>query len=514
MRKQMMTVRIFSVRSVVVATAAVMAAGCAVQPHAFTRDQLHSIAAQDKARVSTEVPQLQGELSLSEAIARALKYNLDHRTKILEQAYAAGALEAAYYDLLPKLVASVDYSSRDNDPIRRSQDSITGSLDQSHPFISSDRSHTLTGLGLSWNMLDFGVSYFNAKQQADRVLIASERRRKTMHELVRSVEAAYWRALSAQKLHDKVSATIKDAESALTDARKVENERLKAPAESLRYQRALLENLRTLESVQQEMAVAQMELAGLVNLPAGRDYRLSEPSGNEQLPQLTAQAEQLEAVAIANNPDLREENYNARIAALETRKALVRLLPGISLDYGYQHDTDSYLINKSWTEAGVQVSANLLNAFSYHSQKKLGKAGERLAETRRMALQMAVVTQVHIAAQQFEGAREQFERADDIWRVDDRMQSLIENGESARTESKLTGIASRTSAILSLLRRYQALSNLHAAAGRVQATLGLEPQIGSLDDISLQDLTRKIEASFLDWQKVQSPTIDAKTNAG
>jgi outer membrane protein TolC len=482
--------------------------GCAVKPHALTQGELQAIATQDQRRVATEVPVLQGELTLSEAIARALKYNLDHRTKLLEQAYAAGALEASYYDLLPKLSADVDYSTRNNDPIRRSQDSITGAVDQSHPFISSDRTHTATGLGLSWSMLDFGVSYFNAKQQADRVMIASERRRKAMHELMRSVQSAYWRALSAQKLHDATRTTIAEAELALTDARKVENERLKAPAESLRYQRALLENLRTLESVQQELAVAQLELAGLVNLPPGRDYRLSEPSGDEQLPQLTAPAEQLEAVAIANNPDLREENYNARIAVLETRKALVRLLPGIGFDYGYKHDTDSYLINKGWTEASVQVSANLLNVFSYPSQKALGKAGERLAQTRRMALQMALVTQVHVAAQQFEGARERFERADEIWRVDDRMQTLVDSGASARTESKLAGIASHTSAILSLLRRYQALSNLHAAAGRMQATLGLEPQIGSLDEISLPELTRKIDATFMDWQKLQ-PQVSA-----
>jgi hypothetical protein len=93
------------------------------------------------------------------------------------------------------------------------------------------------------------------------------------------------------------------------------------------------------------------------------------------------------------------------------------------------------------------------------------------------------------------------------------MQTLMASGESARTESKLVGIASRTSAILSLLRRYQALSNLHAAAGRMQATLGLEPQIGSLDTISLPELTRKIEATFLDWQKLQTSATDQAPNA-
>src|SRR6185436_6103586 len=98
---------------------------------------------------------------------------------------------------------------------------------------------------------------------------------------------------SAQKLSDQVRQTIGQAEQALTDARNVETERLKAPVESLRYQRTLLENLRTLEGVQQELAVARLELAGLVNLPPASKFRLAEPSGDEQLPVISAPVEAL-----------------------------------------------------------------------------------------------------------------------------------------------------------------------------------------------------------------------------
>jgi outer membrane protein TolC len=477
---------------------------CTLQPQPLSESELRATAVADRMRVAAEVPPIETPLSLSEAIARALKYNLDHRTRTLEQAYAAGALKAAYYDLLPTLTASADYSARDNDPIRRSVDSVTGQPDQSHPFISSDRTHTVTQLGLSWNALDFGVSYFNARQQADRILIATERRRKTMHQLIQSVQSAYWRALSAQKLEEEVRKTILDAQSALNDARAIETERLKAPTESLRYQRALLENLRTLEGVQQELAVARLELAGLVNLPVGSNYRLDESATDEQIPRLAAPPEELEILALTNNADLREERYNARIAALEARKALVRLLPSLGFDYGYEHDTDSFLINKGWTEAGLRASSNLLNVLAYPSQKALRRSAERIADSRRVALEMALVTQVHVAAHQFAGARQQFERADAIWNVDDRMLKLAQSGQQAQTDGRLSLIANRTAAILSLLRRYQALANLHAAAGKMQTTLGLEPRTGSLDTISLADLTREVERGAREWQALQS----------
>ena len=490
--------------------ALVIASGCTIQPRPLTAAALRSAAEADRARVAAQVPPLQGDLTLAEALARALKYNLDHRTRLMEQAYAVGALDAAAHDLLPRLVASGDYSTRDNDPIRRSVDSVTGQPDQSHPFISSDRTHTVSQLTLSWNVLDFGVSYYNAHQQADRVLVASERRRKAMHELTQSVQSAYWRALSAQKLEADVRVTLREAETALTSARKVESERLKAPAESLRFQRALLENLRTLESVQQELGVARFELASLMNLPAQTPFRLADSTSAEALPELGAPLEELEIVALTGNASLREETYNARIAAVEARKGLLKLLPGLNFSYGGNRDTDSFLINRSWAAAGVQATSNLFNVFAYPSQKALGKAGVQVAEARRVALEMAVVTQVHVAAYQLAGARQQFERADSIWQVDNRMQKLAEDGQSAKTESQLVRIATHTSAILSLLRRYQALTALHSAAGKMQATLGLEPQIGDIDTITLPDLTRVLEQSAHDWQRPKAPPAAAR----
>jgi len=469
-------------------------AGCAVAPHALTADEIANVNAADRAAVDAERPALEGPLTLSGAIARALKYNLDHRTRLLEQAYAAGVLDTTAFDLLPKLTAGVTWSSRSNDPIRRSVDSVTGEPDSSHPFISSERTHTVSELGLSWNLLDFGLSYYNARIQADRVLIASEQRRKAMHELVEQVQSAYWRALSAQMLYTQTREAIAGAESALADARQVEAEKLRTPMESLRYQRALLENLRTLESVDRELSAARFELAGLVGLPAGSDFTLAETGdSSEALPALNLPIETLEAQALANNPDLHNAQYNARIAALETRAAILRLLPGLQFDYGYQRDSDKFLINEDWTQATAQVSANLLSLAALPAKKRLGKAGEALANNRRMAVQMALLTQVHVAAYDFESARHQFQRADEVWRVDDRMLALADNAQSVQRDSQLTQIATRTSAILSLLRRYQALAAMHAAAGKLQATLGIDPTIDSLDTLSLEALTQQIE---------------------
>ena len=295
------------VRSTSMAILALLAAGCSISPTPLTTDEQQQIAGADRTRALTNVPPLTGPLTLSEAIARALKYNLDHRTRMMEQALAIGQLDLSRYDMLPKLTAAAGYSWRDNERITRSQDSVTGLPSLANPYISSDRRHFTHDLGLTWNILDFGVSYQNSKQNADRVLVASERRRKAMHLLMQDVRTAYWRAASSQQLDKSLRETIASAEAALADSRRVESEQIKDPIEPLRYQRSLLENLRVLESVQLELGAARVELAALINAPAGSPIMLAEPDDNALTPHdFTMPIEQMEETAIAHNADLKE----------------------------------------------------------------------------------------------------------------------------------------------------------------------------------------------------------------
>lgn len=472
----------------------VILGGCAINPLPVGNEELASVVQRDREAARLGMVPLTAPLSLDEAIARGLKYNLDHRTRMMEQALAAGQLDVNRFDMLPRLLANAGYSYRDDENIRRATDSVTGAPSLANPYISSERGHVTSDLTFSWNVLDFGASYYGAKQQADRVLIASERRRKSMHNLIQNVRSAYWRAVAAETLQAKVTTTIEEAEAALANSQRVESERIKAPVEALRYQRALLENLRLLENVGRELASARIELAGLIGLPPGTRYTLLEPTeAQTALVPLNTPVEQLEVIALGNNADLREHFYNARIAAHETRRALLKLLPGLSFNYGYNHDSDDYLVNNSWQEASTRITFNLFNLLSAPSQMKAAEADKQLAESRRMALQMAVLTQLHLARQQYGDAVHQYQRADAIAQVDARWVELVRSREASQMDSQLDRVSVSVSAILSQLRRYDAMAKAQEAAGRVQATLGIDPNIGSVDEMTLQDLTKTIQ---------------------
>ena len=198
--------------------AAILMVGCAsLNPEALSEQEIQAKSQSDLQKRMAEVAPISGAITLEEAIARALKYNLDHRAKSLEMALASGQLEAGKYDMLPRLLANAGYFSRDSDLVRRSQDVNGNTYD--NKYISSERNHATQDLTLSWSMLDFGASYYSAKQNGDRLLIATERRRKSMHTLIQNVRTTYWRALAAQTLSQRVSVAITEAEAALKDSR-------------------------------------------------------------------------------------------------------------------------------------------------------------------------------------------------------------------------------------------------------------------------------------------------------
>lgn len=476
------------------ASAVISLSACSsLTPTALSPQDIDTTNQADRTAMRNEVEAISAPLTLEEAMARALKYNLDRRARLMEEAVAMRQLDLTRYDMLPVLAARLSAQSRNNDRISQSLDPETGDI-SSNGFISQDRSHHLGDLGVTVNLLDFGVGYYNARQQTNRVLIAAEKRRRAMHLLMQDVRTAYWRAASAQKLKDEVTSTIKVAEEALADSRKVEQERTRNPIDALRYQRQLLENLRLLESINQELMSAQVDLASLINAPLDRPIPIAESALADTAARVaTIPVEKLEEVALRNNADLMEQHYNARVAQEETRKAMLRMFPGLSFNYGFNYDSDKYLINNNWREAGLQLSFNFMNLLTGPAQTRLAEAGVKLADQRRMATQMAVLTQLHLVRLQLLNARSQFARAEEVLATDKRISELMRTREAVQASSKLERVSNDTAAILSLLRRYQALAQVQAAENRLLAQLGLEPRIGSTDELNLKDLTQQVK---------------------
>jgi outer membrane protein TolC len=479
---------------------AALLSACAVTPEPFTSQQMADQAGDDRVAMFKGGEPLTAPLTVSEAIARALKHNLDKRSKMMEEALALGQTDLDRWDLLPKITANAGYNERSEPNATRSRDLVTQSTSTSNPTYSSDRWSKTADLTMSWNILDFGLTYYTARSNSDRALIATERRRKAVHNLVQEVRFAFWRAAAHQELQGDVDRAVAEAKIALDNARTIERENLKAPAESLRYQKSLLETLRQLTAIQQELSTAPIELAALINLPPGTELKLAVPA-DMAAPAWDMPMDRMEDQAFLNNADLREQGYLGRIAVDDTRKAILRMLPGVTFSAGRDWDGNSFAVYHQWYEAGAKLSWNLMNVISGHDAIKYAETNEDVAKARRLALRMAVLAQVHVSERQFRNAVSQFQQSDELWKVDRRLAEIADAKTSSDAAGMLEKVASRASAIASQLRRFQTYAQTESAYAKIQSTLGqdLVPENVAADDLG--SLSAAIAKRLDSWGK-------------
>lgn len=486
-------------RTLVALAAAAMVAGCTVTPEASTADEVRDRVKNDTARMYVDQAPINAPINMEEAVARALKYNLDYRLKKMESALALGLTDYASYDMLPKMVASAGYRDRSNFSGGTSIGILDGEMSD-RPTSSDERTRTTRGIEFSWNVLDFGVSYYRARQQGDQFMIAEERRRKVVQNLLQDVRASYWRALGAQRLNAQADDILQRASLALARSREAETQKIIPPGLALAYQRALLDATTLLNQRRQDLQFAKRELAGLMNVPPGVDFQLAE-AAEVTLPAAPRDVTKLEDIALLQRPELREEDFRKRITAAEARKQMLSLLPGITLNYGYQRDSNAFLYNNSWSEGGLSLAWNLMRLASVPAMKDAQKYQEETDNARRMALSMAILTQTRVSAERYRMALEDFRLADQASQVDTRLAAFTKASVTAKLESELEAIRTQARSVLGAYQRANAYANAHIAFGRLYNNIGFDPLADDFDGDDLNTLSQRVKAHLQATEK-------------
>lgn len=484
--------------------------GCAVKPEAILKEDVKQMVKNDLTVLSEVVQPVTKPISLDEAIQRGLDHNLQKRVKILETALSQQQLDLVYYDMLPSLTASAGYSERNNDALSSSasRDPLTGELTKSPNSysVSQEKERTTADLTFSWNILDFGLSYVRAQQQADKFLIAQEKQKKVEHNLTQEIRRAYYQAVSSQDLLKRVQPMMLEVNKALEDSKKMKDERVsKSPMEALSYQRELYEILRSLHSLESGLISAKIELAELMGLKPGIEFELADKvEKNYDIPSINLTLEEMEVLALENRPELAESRYQERISEKEITAAKLKMLPGINLSTSLSYESNDYLLNNDWYSYGANVSWNLLNVFKANEMNKLAKTQVEIAKEQKLALSMAVLSQVHLSIVKFNQAKKEYFLSKDYLEVADDIYNLTEIENEVNVNSRLILIKERLNNILATLRYSSAYANVQNSYGRIFASLGINENKKVLVD-KVEDTT-VTKASLTEDKKILEET--------
>ena len=473
--------------------------GCTIVQDPVSVEEREINAAADRESMFVDQEPINGPLTLFDAMARAIKYNLDHRMKALEEAVALRQVDVGSFDLLPKVVLNAGYTTRSEQNASVSR-SIRTQLQSLEASTSQDRDLWRLDGTATWNMLDFGASYFEARQNGDRAHVARERTRKVVHNLIETVRFAYWRAAAAQQVEDKIEPALERAEQALMASQAVERENLQPILITLEYQKTLLEIVLRLESLRDELRFARLELVNLMNLEPGLLFILDVP---EYLTLSTTVSElpveELEALALISRPELFEADYKERIVVNEVHRSMLKMFPGLQLSVSRQYDSNSFTVNQNWIEAGARFSLNLIDMAAGPTALDLAKTSVEVAKAQRLALSMAILSQVRLAQQQNQSLLRQYYRSRNLNSIDERIEKHMKASMSASAESEIEEIRATVTAIFSRLGKYEAYALVQNSAGRLYASIGLDPLPKTIGDDNLASIAEALEWRFSQW---------------
>ncbi|MCQ6260160.1 TolC family protein [Pseudomonas sp. Q11] len=476
---------------------ALTVSGCAVTSEPIERSVSEERARTDLQNMYKDQEPLSGPLTLHQAMARAVKYNLEGRLKIMEEALAKRQLDLASFDMLPRMALDAGYVGRNNVSASSSQSVETGTQSL-EPSTSQDRDREVADLTMVWNVLDFGVSYISAKQAGDQRLIVQERRRKVINTIVQDVRSAYWRAMAAERLLKQIDSLMVRVDTARGNSQSMSEQRIGDPVQALGYQRSLIQATRQLEEQRRALSLAKTELATLINLPLGTELTLA-TQDEYVIPELKVDLARLEQEALTSRPELREQDYQTRITAAETRKAMLRLLPGLEFSAGGHYDSNSFLVEQGWADYGVKVTWNLFNVISAPAAINVAKAGEEVAAARRQAMSIAVLAQLYVANANYREALRQFKTSQQLSDIDGQIVGQLRNRYQAAGLGELDLIQGELNTLQADLRRDLAYADLRNAYGQIFASAGLDPLPDEVQSTQVQSIATALANREAAW---------------
>ncbi len=452
-----------------------MLGGCVVTPNQLTLEEITAFTEKNATQVVADQEPINGAIGLYQAMARALKYNLDFKVEMMNEALAARKFDLKKYDMLPSLVANSGYAGRNKHSGGSSRLLIPPYTTSLAPSTSSEKHVVSADLTFSWHILDFGLSYVRAKQAANEVLIATERRRKVVNRIIEDVRVAYWRALSSQRLVGSLSRLQRRVERALKNARYLASSGQAEPLTAMTYERELLAIKKQIHELQRDLKTAKMQLAALMNVLPGTKFSLK-GAGNRGM-RLRIRMKPLEMIetALMNRPELHESALNARINRQDADAALLELLPGANIYAAASIDTNDFLFHNNWLSWGAKASWNVMRLFAYPTKKASIEAKKELLRQRSLALTMAVMTQVYVARAKFSNARYVLSDAYQYYRVQKRILSKVRARAANDASSEQTLIREEMNALVARARYDIAYADLQNAYASVYASMGLDP---------------------------------------
>jgi outer membrane protein TolC len=429
-------------------------------------------AVQDWRTYQDRAPQLDGPLDLKAALELAQVHNVEVWVAAKDREFQHELLTRSRLKMLPMLEAGSIVSERTEYDAASSRSLQTGE-ETLEPSYSSERTAKTFDASFMWNLLDFGIGFYREQQAYHREQIAAYKEQRVRQNLAYEVTKTWWRAVTARDLSNKAAVLSEEIAEALEATQREQTEQTISELEGLARQAALMEDLNRLREYREQFYTAKAKLAQLIGLPPGVEYTLAPVDFDDALTGWTPDLESLQRVALRQRPELFEKDSEEAITEHEVVLALLEVLPRPELFWRFSYDDNRFLAFHHWHNAGLRATWDLLAVPAGVQRHEAAKVQQEVIERQRLAVAVAILTQLHLAAIEYDARVEEYKQGKALCETRDNLavavQRQVELGKGHAAElltHKIKALRARAGYLLPL-------ADVKAAQARILNTAGV-----------------------------------------
>ncbi|MBW1616989.1 MAG: TolC family protein [Deltaproteobacteria bacterium] len=417
---------------ILLAISCFMLSACAIdyKPN-FAKDRQAALK-EDKALLTKMLDVKQDKpLTLDDAIKISINNNLELRVNRILKDAADEKVVSEKLKMLPML-------NLEGDIVRRSEYDISYykyvNPDTMEPYgqikvdqdgaartltVSDDKEIFSGNIKLSWNVLDFGLTYIKAKQKAMGAVIKDIETDRQTQRLTAKVFSAYWKAVIADKNLERIPKVEQMLNEYKNVIQKAVNEKRVSPIALKEAENKIIElSIKTTE-IQAQLEAARIELARLMGISPAIAFKLADADVEcfvTNLPEpKNLNVNELEDVALKNRPELFATDIELQIQKQEAKALLLRMLPGLRFDAVQLYNSNDFLVNNSWSTVGANLAWDIFGLPAKYYAKKAQKKNIAAAQTKRIELTAAIMTQLRLALHDFAIKKKTFNYFNDFY---------------------------------------------------------------------------------------------------
>lgn len=433
-------------------------------------------------------PDLSHPLTLDEIICTALSGNLELFVKDEEILIQKDQVTRARFGMLPRLDFNYNNSTRNKNTAAISE-FVNPPPNTPPPLyqIAAPRHSITASLGLIWNVLDSGISYFRSRQQENKVGIQIYEYERIRNSVILRAVASYWRAVAFKKALNRANILLPEM---LQQTEKLNNELDKrsylTKDQALVklvyfYQREIQvrgfndrnDSSDPTQGFEKEYENALLDLAALMQLPPGVEFEIFIPEGELPYELDLPNVRDLFELALVNRPELYEKDLDYRISADDVTIALIQELPGFQLFDIKNYDNNPFLLFNYWYLTGFRVAKNLFEFPQNVMDSLIAKDTEDLDIRNRLLISQGVLTQVSISYLLYAQNRDQYILAKKVADANQRVADLADLEYAVGKKSKLEALQARIDTALAYNNAAKIYAELQGNLEQLNNAIGI-----------------------------------------